>query len=163
MDMEKIDEPSEESRIDNFELQFNESAKDLLKETAKWAYFLSILGFIGVGFVVLAAIFAGAIFANIVHYNKSMGGFGVIEGSFVSVVYLIVAALYFFPIYYLNRFASKANLAIKDSNSALLATSFNYLKSHFKYIGVLALIVFCLYLFIFASAIIAAVAVGYRP
>lgn len=160
--MEEIVEPSEESGTDNFELQLNESAKGFLKEATKWAYFLSILGFIGVGFVVLAAIFAGVIFANIGHFNKSMRSFGLMGGSLISAIYLVVAALYFFPIYYLNRFASKANLAIRDNNSALLATSFNYLKSHFKYIGVMALIVLCLYLFLFASAIVAAIAVGYR-
>lgn len=160
--MEEIVEPSNESTIDYFELQLNESAKGFLKETTKWAYFLSILGFIGVGFVVLAAFFSGALFANIGNYNQSIRGFGILGGSFVTAIYLFFAALYFFPIYYLNRFASKANLAIRENNSELLATSFRYLKSHFKYIGVMALIILCLWLFIFASAIIAAIAVGYR-
>lgn len=160
--MEEIVEPIDKSTIGNFELQLNQSAKGFLKETSKWAYFLSILGFIGVGFVVLAAVFSGALFANIGHYNPSIRGFGMLGGSFITALYLIVAALYFFPIYYLNRFASKANLAIKENNSELLATSFKYLKSHFKYIGVMALIILCLYIFIFASAIIAAIAVGYR-
>lgn len=160
--MEEIVETIDESTIGNFELQLNQSAKEFLKETSKWAYFLSILGFIGVGFVVLAAVFSGALFANIGHYNPSIRGFGMLGGSFITAIYLIVAALYFFPIYYLNRFASKANLAIKENNSELLATSFKYLKSHFKYIGVMVLIILCLYIFIFASAIIAAIAVGYR-
>lgn len=160
--MENTIEPSEESTIDSFELQLNNTAKDFLKETAKWAYFLSILGFIGVGFVVLAAIFAGLIFASFSPFNHSFGGFGMMGGAFVSFIYIVIAAIYFFPIYYLNRFASKANLAIKDDNSELLATSFKYLKSHFKYIGIMALIILCLYLLLFASAIVAAIAVSYR-
>ena len=31
----------------------NESAKRFLKEAAKWAYFLSILGYVGIGFIVV--------------------------------------------------------------------------------------------------------------
>lgn len=42
----------EQSVIGNFEMKLNESAKDFLKETAKWAYFLSIIGYIGIGFIV---------------------------------------------------------------------------------------------------------------
>ena len=159
--MEEMNEPSGEFEIDSFELQLHESAKEFLKETAKWARFLSILGFIGVGFIVLAAVFSGAFFSYIGHLSRDMGGIGFFGGSFVTAIYLIIAALYFFPIYYLNRFAVKVNLAIRDNDSALLATSFRYLKSHFKYIGVMVLIFLSLYLLFFASAIVAAIAVGF--
>ena len=37
-------------------LELNQLAKDALKEGAKWTFFLSIMGFIGVGLMVLAAI-----------------------------------------------------------------------------------------------------------
>ena len=52
------------SVIENFEMRLNKSAKDFLKETAKWAYFLSILGYIGIGIIVLVALFAGTLFSK---------------------------------------------------------------------------------------------------
>lgn len=162
--MEEMVELSEESKFEEFELQVNESAKGFLKEAAKWAYFLSVLGYIGVGFIVLAAIFAGAIFTTIGHMMpmEQMGMFSSAFGIMMTVVYLLIAALYFFPIYYLNRFASNMKAALKDNNSATLANSFEYLKSHYKFIGILALITLCFYGLIIIFISIAAIATGLR-
>ena len=147
---------------ENFEMQLNESAKGFLKETAKWAYFLSILGYIGIGFIVLAAIFAGTIFGLIGNMSHQMGGMASLGGSFITVIYLSIAALYFFPVYYLNKFASNAKIALRDNDSESLATSFEYLKSHYKFIGILAVVTLCLYALIIVGAIVAAIAFGMR-
>ena len=162
--MEEIVELSEESTVEKFELQVNESAKGFLNEAAKWAYFLSILGYIGVGFIVLAAIFAGAIFTTIGQMMplEQMGMFSSAFGIIMTVVYLLIAALYFFPIYYLNRFASKLKAALRDNNSETLANSFEYLKSHYKFIGILALITLCFYGLIIVFVIITAITIGLR-
>jgi hypothetical protein len=54
----------------------------------------------------LAAILAGAIFTTIgsMMPGKIMGKFASALGIIMTVVYLLIAALYFFPIYYLNSF-----------------------------------------------------------
>jgi hypothetical protein len=70
--------------------------------------------------------------------------------------------LYFFPVYYLNKFASNAKIALKNNDSESLATSFEFLKSHYKFIGILSVIILCLYVFIFVIAMIAAAAFGMR-
>ncbi|MDD5151035.1 MAG: DUF5362 family protein [Flavobacterium sp.] len=146
-----------------FEMQLNESAKGFLKEIAKWAYFLSILGYIGIGLIVLMAVFAGALFSFIGSMSQEMGGgFGSMGGSFISGLYLVMAALYFFPVYYLNKFASIAKAALRDNNSESLASSLEYLKSHYKFMGILMIVMMCLYALIIVIAIIAAVAFGLR-
>jgi amino acid transporter len=147
---------------ENFEMQLNESAKGFLRETAKWAYFLSILGYIGIGFIILVAIFAGTIFGLISNMSHQMGGLGLFGGTFITVIYLSIAVLYFFPVYYLNKFASNAKIALKNNDSESLATSFEFLKSHYKFIGILSVIILCLYVFIFVIAMIAAAAFGMR-
>ncbi|NDP26725.1 MAG: hypothetical protein GZ087_04760 [Flavobacterium sp.] len=148
------------SEVEEFELQLNESAKGFLKETAKWAYFLSILGFIGIGFIVLAAFFAGALFAFLGNLNREMANVGLMGGGFISALYLVIAALYFFPIYYLHKFASNAKVALKNNDSETLANSFEYLKSHYKFIGILALITLCFYALIILGVFIFALTVG---
>ena len=52
----------ETSVFEKFELHLSQSAKDFLRETAKWAYIVSIIGFIGIAFLVLMALFAGTLF-----------------------------------------------------------------------------------------------------
>jgi hypothetical protein len=160
--MEEVAEPFEESMIENFELQLNESAKGFLKEAAKWANFLSILGYIGIGFIVLIALFASVIFAYLGNLSREMGGFATMGGTFISVIYLGLAALYFFPIYYLNRFASNLKLALKDNDSEILAKSFEYLKSHYKFIGIIAVIMLSFYVLIIVFMLTAAITIGLR-
>lgn len=139
----------EQSVIKNFEMKFNESAKDFLKETAKWAYFLSVLGYIGIGFIVLIALFAGTLFSAMGRMNSMLGYAGPSFGLLITFFYLVLAAIYFFPVYYLNKFASNAKTALRESDSEALATSLGYLKSHYKYIGIMMVIVFSIYLFMF--------------
>jgi hypothetical protein len=147
----------ENAALEKPELQLNESAKGFLKEAAKWAYFLSILGYIGIGFIVLAAIFAGTIFATIGNMMPGrMGIFGSAFGILMTVIYLLIAVLYFFPVYYLNKFATNAKTALQENDTESLSTSFEYLKSHYKFIGIMSVIVLSLYGVIIVFAIFGA-------
>lgn len=139
--------------IENFEMQLHQTAKDFLKETAKWAYFLSILGFVGIGFMVFAALFAGTLLSAMGKMNPAMGMMGSSFGMAMAAVYLLIAALYFFPVYYLNKFASNAKAAIRENNSERLTVSLQYLKSHYKFIGIMTLVVFSMYLLMFFAMI----------
>ncbi|MFV8368126.1 hypothetical protein [Flavobacterium sp. LB2R40] len=148
----------EHSGIENFEMRLSESAKDFLKETAKWAYFLSILGYIGIGFIIFAALFAGTLFSAMGNINPAMGAMGSSFGIVMAFVYFLIAVLYFFPVYYLNKFASNAKMAFKNNDSETLTTSLEYLKSHYKYIGIMTLVIFSLYLLMFVGMIVTGIA-----
>jgi hypothetical protein len=50
-------------RIQN--LYLNQGGTGIFKETAKWSYFLSILGFVGIGFMVILALFIGLLFFDL--------------------------------------------------------------------------------------------------
>jgi len=135
----------ENSVFEKFELQLDESAKSFLKETAKWAYFLAIMGFVAIAFIVLLAIFAGTIFSSM---SSTVPGMGAMGGSFaviISVVYIIIAVIYFFPVYYLFKFGSNAKAAFRENDSEALTASFGYLKSHYKFIGIFTISIFVLY------------------
>lgn len=148
----------EHSVIESFEMKLSESAKDFLKETAKWAYFLSILGYIGIGFIIFAALFAGTLFSAMGKMNPAMGSMGSSFGVVMAFVYFLIAVLYFFPVYYLNKFASNAKAAFKNNDSETLTASLGYLKSHYKYIGIMTLVVFSLYLLMFVGMIVTGIA-----
>lgn len=146
----------ETSEFEKFELQLDSTAKDFLQETAKWAYFLSIIGFIGIGFLFLIAIFAGTIFSAM---GSSMPGMGMYGGSFgaaMGAAYFLMALLYFFPVYYLFKFSSNAKKAFRNNDSEALTESLGFLKSHYKFIGILMVILLALYGLFFVFAIFGA-------
>ncbi|MCI2228331.1 DUF5362 domain-containing protein [Polaribacter sp. MSW13] len=127
------------------QLTLNGRSKSFLKETAKWSFFLSIVGFISLGFLVLLAIFAGAIFNDIPEAKQVPFDLGMV----MTIIYLIMAILYFFPIFYLFKFSKKMKLALLTKNDETLSDAFEMLKSHYKFIGVFTIILLSLYALIF--------------
>lgn len=144
----------ETSVFEKFELHLDESAKDFLKETAKWAYFLSILGFIGVAIMAVIALFAGTLFSTLGSTVPGMARMGGSFGVMIGVFYFALAAIYFFPVYYLNKFATNAKRAFRENDSEALTNSFEYLKSHYKFIGIFTLSIMILYGLILVFAVI---------
>ena len=115
-----------------------------IKESANWAQFLSILGFIVIGFMLLGSIFAGTMFSQ-------FDEFGVLPfPSFLfGLIYLIVAIIYFFPIYYLYKFSSEVKRAINLKNSMALESGLKNLKSHYKFLGIATIVVLAIYILAF--------------
>ena len=133
-------------------MEFQAEAIGYLDETRKWAMFLSIMGFIAVGLLIVAALVMGVIFSFIPDTDDLPAGFGLI----FSVLYLVLAGLYFFPVLYLNQFSQKAKKAIAEQNSSFLTEAIGRLKSHYKFIGIMTIVMMAIYPVI----IVIAVAVG---
>ena len=124
------------------ELTITEMAAGYINETRKWAQFLAILGFIGTGMIAIMAIFAGSMFSGMV-------GAG---GIAITVLYLLMALVYFFPSLYLFRFSEKSNRALYKKDSDELEAAMGNLKSTFKFYGIAAIIVISFYLLFFIFA-----------
>jgi hypothetical protein len=141
-----------------FELQLDQQASNFLGEAARWARFLSILGFVMCGLLVLLGIFMGTFLANSFG-GMNLGGASMLGSGFFTFIYLLAALFYFFPCLYLFHFGSKTRLAIRNNDQELLSASFKNLKSCFKFFGILAIIVLGLYALALIAGIIGA-AVG---
>lgn len=124
------------------QLVLNADSRIFLKETAKWALFLAILGIVGVAFMFLGAIVSFFIVDAMPQNQVQLMPFDF--GLFMSVFYIIMALLYKAPIYYLMQFSTKMKKALASKNDEVLANAFEMLKSHYKYIGVLAIIIISL-------------------
>lgn len=129
-------EPENPSNL--FDLHVDQHSSAFLLETARWARFLAIIGFIGCGFGFVFSIFGGSYLAG--NYARTMGGQGMVNGVFVSFFYIVVVLLYFFPFLYLYNFSSKMREAIRSNDQQLLNISFRNLKSYFKFLGILTII-----------------------
>lgn len=145
------------SQFDNFELHVNAAAQGFLRETAKWATFLSIIGFIGLGFMLLFSVFFMAMGESISRAQAMGGSPSPISGAFMGVIYLVFAVLYFFPLLYLNRFASKMKNALDSNRTDALTEAFENLKSHYKFVGILTIVGIALFILAFIFAIVAGI------
>lgn len=138
----------------NNEIKLNETAQEFLRESAKWSMFLAIMGFIGIGFMVLAGIFMGTIMNRLpMGSGMNASPFGMMPGLMAG-FYVIIAVLYFFPIYYLYKYAKNTKVALQTADSDLLTDGLGYLKSHHKFLGIMMIVILSLYALIFVGAIL---------
>jgi hypothetical protein len=115
-----------------------------LKSVTPWLRFIAIVGMVLCGLLVL-------------------GGLGMMAampyGGIIFVLYLIFAAILFFPQLFLLQYANSINSYIASNNNTILERAFEKQKSYWVYIGVLliiylAIIVLFLLIFAFAGATI---------
>ncbi|WP_046757637.1 DUF5362 family protein [Kordia jejudonensis] len=145
------------SVFDNFELRLNEQSKKFLRETARWAFILSIIGFIVIGLFVFVAVFFGVMFSA---FNSNANPFQQqgLSGGFIGIVYFVLAILYFFPVMYLYRFSRRMKAALAEKSTDGLTRAFSSLKSHYKFLGIVILSIVGIYALVFVFAIIAGIA-----
>ena len=132
------------------QLTVTKASKSYLSEIATWARFFAILGFIFIGLLLVFAFFTVPIFGTV---TKSQSGVPDDLGSIMLVTNVLIAFVYFFPLYYLLQFSKKIKKALKTKNDQMLANAFQMLKSHYKFIGVLTIITISLYFLFFISAL----------
>ena len=123
-----------------FDLQVDHNVSAYLGETARWAKFMAILGFIFCALFVLIALFAGTfIAASLGRMGGGAAGTGYL-GGMVSFIYIAFGLLYFFPCLYLYNFASKMQVALRNNDQNQLTQSFRNLKSCYRFVGILMII-----------------------
>lgn len=129
----------------NFLLQVDSGNSPYLTEAAKWAKFLSIIGFVICGMLVLTGVFSGSFFSTIAQMDSELDSMGSLGAGFFSIWFVIMALLYFFPSLYLYNFASKMQTALRNNDQISLNTSFKNLKSCLKFWGIFLIIILCFY------------------
>jgi Zn-dependent protease with chaperone function len=91
-------------------LSISSDGRTYLTTTAKWATFLAILAFIGTGIMVLVGIFM-----MIISPLSKLGSTFGFPASLFGLLYMILAVLYFFPAFYLYKFADKTKSALYNN------------------------------------------------
>ena len=139
-----------------FELQLDQPSTAYLGEAAKWAKFLAIMGFIFCGIMIVIALFAGSIIGAAM--SATGGGMSSMFGTgFFTIFYILFAAVYFLPCLYLFRFASQMQDAIRDHEQNKLQGSFKNLKSLFRFVGILTIIILAFYILMVLGVMIVGV------
>jgi hypothetical protein len=152
---------------ENAKIEIGHESIGYLETTRKWTLFMAILGFIGIGLMLLIGIFAGSFIGKMMGGMSSMSGMEGMEGMegvgaakavggfmgvFMFIFYLILAVIYFFPILYLLRFSTHTKKAVATLDANELKLGLKYLKSYWKYIGILLIVCISLLLLIMLFA-----------
>ena len=138
------------------EPNIGEKGLEYLKEAAKWGKFLAIVGFVVVGLIAVGSLFMGTIFSNLPQGDMPLP----FPSSILTVMYLLMALLYFFPTLYLYQFSTKTLEAIARKEDNLLENGLEKLKSLFKFMGVLTVIVLGFYALAFVVSMIGILVAG---
>lgn len=125
-----------------FDIQIDQQTQSYLGESAKWGKFLSIVGFIMCGLLIVFALFFGSFIAEAM---KNMEGGAAIGGGFLTTLYIIIAAIFFFPCYYLYNYSTKLQVALRSNDQLAFTTAFKNLKSCLKFIGIYTIVMLCFY------------------
>jgi amino acid permease len=156
--MEQYSQATVEKEINLFELQIDQEAMSYLGATARWGKFLSIVGFVNCGIMVIVALLFGKNFAMLAAFGGGdlLGNSISRLGAFVTTLFIVVAVIWFFPNLFLLRFSVKMQSALRDTDQIQLNASLGSLKSCFKYIGILTIVILSFYTILFIVGIIAA-------
>jgi hypothetical protein len=124
-----------------------EKVLSMLRQTQPWVRFLSVLGFICSALMVLAG--------SIGFLAMALGPAhaGPVE-SVVLLAYVPMGILYFFPSFFLFRYASRINALWATRSVRQLEDALEAQKSFWKFVGILMLIMIVLYLLGLLSAVV---------
>ncbi len=150
-----LEQNSNEKQSTNY-LLVDESV-NYLNQTRKWTMFLSVLGFVGIGFLILAGfimMFMGTAMSQQIPSSVPFN-FG-----YLGVIYLVLGAVYFIPIYYLFTFSNKMRNALYANDMDILTSAFKYLRNYYRFIGVVTIVLISLYILIMIAAVIGVGAAG---
>jgi len=130
---------------DNEMIEMDNEGLKQLAETRKWSTFLSILGFVFLGLILIITVI-------MIAFGNTNSGFG--SPSLALIPLLLIGLIYFFSIYYLYQFFYNSKQALNNKDSELLSKALRYLKMHYRFMGILAIIMLSLYLIFFIIVII---------
>jgi hypothetical protein len=135
---------SEENRM-----ELGPEALNHLNATRKWTMFLSVLGFIFLGLLIVAGIATNTFLSAFKTEEVNLG----IPESFLLILFIVISVIYFFPVFYLFRFSRSARDAVQNRDIKKMEKALKNLRIYFTYIGVMAIIVISIYLLALAAGI----------
>lgn len=133
----------ENTHIVRENLSVSDQACSYLAQTGKWSKFLGIIGFILTALIITLGIFFGSIMSLMPMAQNDAMPDGM--GSWISILYVLMGALYFMPSWYLYTFSKKISLALEEDNEVELEHALKNQKSFFKFWGITTIVMLCLY------------------
>ena len=126
--------------IDTKNMELQKEAIDQLTEVRKWTNFLSVAGLIFMGLIFVIYLFMTLLSIGRIHSHMPL---------FTILIMIVLVGIYFFPLYYLYKFSEISKGALEGLNSSLMTEALTYLKKHYKFVGILFIIMLSIYFIVF--------------
>lgn len=150
-----------ENNNDTLSLLLSGKGFESLNELRKWTKFLSILGFIFLGLLVVLGFSMGSLMGYLESMTpQASTGMHDMPWAMFGFIYVFMALVYFFPLFYLFKFSSYAKIAIASKKTEDFNIAITYLKSHFKFIGIMTIVVLSFYVLAMVIGVVAAIAMS---
>ena len=130
------------------DLLINRVSQDTLNSAAKWGKFLSIVGFVFIGLMLIGGLIMQAFLPSFGVYD-----YGNIYLKYIGIIYIFLAIIMFFPCLYLLKFSNKMQEALRSSNQESMDTAFINLKAMFKFYGIVTIVILSFYALAFLFGI----------
>jgi len=121
-----------------------------LRRTQPWVRFLSIMGFIAAGFMVLTGVGAGVVGA----------ASGRVETIGLMIVYPIMAVAYVFPAMFLMRYADRIKTFVASGQEQDLMGALEAQRSFWKFAGIFTIVSIVVGIVISVFAVLAGIMIG---
>ncbi len=125
------------------DILLNNDSYVLLKEIARWAKFLSIVGFVFLILMLLAMLSAVFMMSGMDPAAAAAYPYPYSPALFTwtyAVIYLLMIGIYFLPLWYLYKFSVRTRRALDSNHTVYLNEAFRALKNHYLIIGILTII-----------------------
>jgi len=135
------------------ELSLNSSAKEYLRQTAKWAKLLAITSIIFSVIIIIVGLFFGTIMGLVNSFggqnmpNMYAGSLGI----FMAVFYGVIGLIMMYPGIRLLQFCSRTKHALNMNNTEAIEEAFKRLRSVFRFYGIIVIIYLVLIILMFAA------------
>jgi len=145
--MENIEdtEPIEEAAEEHEQLVVTEEIRSYIYETAKWTRFLSVIGFLFAALMALTAFSATAIMETL-QVSAPGNPMAQLGATFLTVYFLCVSLMLFYPSFLLFKFSNAANTAVLYGDQENFTVAMKKLKSVFKFWGVVTIVIMAVYI-----------------
>jgi hypothetical protein len=135
----------------------SQEAQYYLQQAGKWANFIAIMGFIGCGFILLAALFAGTFLAAVSRFSPAPNPALTMMGPLIGCIYFVVGLICFFINLKLYQFGSRVKRGVAFIDSSMITSGLGKLQSYFKIKGIILIVVISIYLLVIIGVVIAGV------
>lgn len=125
-----------------------------LRESGRWAIFLSVVGFVITIFLFICAVLMYA-FVHSVYFSRYQSyANGKINVGWYAVILIVTSIFYFIPSLFLYQFGVRIKKGIDVAGQDLITGGLRSLKSFFRYWGIITIIIITFYVIVFVVAIL---------
>lgn len=121
--------------------------RDSLATAARWAKFIAIVGFVFMGLIFLFVLLFGSFYGTLLPGEM---GLSLVPMLFLMGISLAISAI---PLVFMYRFALQTQEGLRNEDQFAMTSAFANLKSYYKFIGILLIIVLGFYAIIFVGAL----------